>query len=95
MTDATLQQEKEQQRKTFDFLGTKESIRLKKRRLFYCFALNMLGAVLVFYLLIAFFFLDGMSLIEEFGSYSLKTDLWHPKAFFITFGVLNFIILSV
>ncbi len=73
-------------------------MRSKKRRLFYFFALNMLGTVLAFYVVIAFFFLDGIRYIEKHGEYrnlSLEADLWHPKGFLIVFFVIIFVILSV
>ncbi|MCK9315650.1 MAG: M48 family metalloprotease [Verrucomicrobia bacterium] len=73
-------------------------MRSKKRRLFYFFALNMLGTVLAFYVVIAFFFLDGIRYIEKHGEYrnlSLEVDLWHPKGFLVVFFVIIFVILAV
>lgn len=99
MTGTTSEQAKAfEGRKTFDFLSFQEKMRSKKRRLFYFFALNMLGTVLAFYVLIAFFFLDGMRYIEKHGEYrnlSLEVDLWHPRGFLIVFFVIIFVILSV
>lgn len=99
MTGTTSEQAKTfEGRRTFDFLSFQEKMRSKKRRLFYFFALNMLGTVLAFYVVIAFFFLDGIRYIEKHGEYrnlSLEADLWHPKGFLIVFFVIIFVILSV
>lgn len=99
MTGTTSEQAKTfEGRRTFDFLSFQEKMRSKKRRLFYFFALNMLGTVLAFYVVIAFFFLDGIRYIEKHGEYrnlSLEANLWHPKGFLIVFFVIIFVILSV
>ena len=85
-------------RETFDFPSFQEKIRSKKRRLFYYFALNMLGASLVLYVLIAFFFQDGMRYVEKHGGYrslSLEVDLWNLKGFLSVFLFIAFVILFV
>jgi hypothetical protein len=89
MTGTTSEQAKTfEGRRTFDFLSFQEKMRSKKRRLFYFFALNMLGTVLAFYVLIAFFFLDGMQYIEKHGEYrnlSLEVDSGIPRDFWLFF----------
>jgi Zn-dependent protease with chaperone function len=85
-------------RETFDFPSFQEKIRSKKRRLFYYFALNMLGASSVLYVLIAFFFQDGMRYVEKHGGYrslSLEVDLWNLKGFLSVFLFIAFVILFV